>query len=373
MMRKNRAFVLLFLGFGLMAQAQDAVKNNYGFKEEKKISCTEIKSQDRTGTCWSFATASFIESELIRMGKGEHNLSEMYIVRNIYKDKARNYVLRQGKANFSQGSLAHDLIAAASRNGVVPEDQFSGKLEGESIHDHREMESVLKGMLDGLLKQKRLSNKWKPAFDAVLDAYMGKVPAKFSYNKEQHTPQSLTKSLGIDASNYINITSFTHHPFYKQFILEIPDNYSNGSFYNVPLNELEAIVDHALENGYSVAWDGDVSEKGFSSKDGIAIVPVDGGRKDLFTEPGEEKKITQAIRQEKFENYATTDDHLMHLVGISKDKNGNKYYIVKNSWGEISEYKGFLHMSQAYFQLKSVSIMVHKDAIPANIAKRILF
>ncbi|MEM8906327.1 MAG: C1 family peptidase, partial [Bacteroidota bacterium] len=252
------------------------------------------------------------------------------------------------------------------------EAEYTGKLAQEKIHDHREMEAVLKGMLDGLLKQKRLSNKWKPAFDAVLDAYLGEVPKKFQYQGREHTPQSLAKHLAINVDDYISITSFTHHPFYEKFILEIPDNYSNGSYYNVPLDELEAIVDHALGNGYSVAWDGDVSEKGFSSKKGMALVPSEVGRKNLFEEPGTEKKITQAYRQERFESFATTDDHLMHLVGISRDKNGQKYYLVKNSWGEVSEFKGFLHMSKAYFQLKSVSIMVHKAALPAHIAKKLL-
>ncbi len=369
-MIKKVTLLTLLLGCGFWGQAQELEKNAYGFTIGKKNACTEIKSQGRTGTCWSFATASFIESELIRMGKGEHDLSEMFIVRNIYKDKAKNYVLRQGKANFSQGSLAHDLLAIAGSKGVIPESIYSGRLDGENVHDHKEMEAVLKGMLDGLLKQKKLSNKWKTAFDQVLNAYMGASPEQFSYNGKSYTPQKLAEGLGINAADYVQLTSFTHHPFYKNFILEIPDNYSNGSYYNVPLNELEKIVDHAIENGYSVTWDGDVSEKGFSAKKGIALVPTDATRKDLFEEPGEEMAINQELRQENFENYSTTDDHLMHLVGFSKDKKGNKYYLVKNSWGEISEYKGFLHMSKAYFQLKSVFILVHKDGIPANIAKK---
>ncbi|MEM9821566.1 MAG: C1 family peptidase [Bacteroidota bacterium] len=370
-MIRNGIIVLFLLNLTVFVVAQSP-KQDYGFTVEKKVSCTPVKSQGRTGTCWSFATASFMESELMRQGKGEHNLSEMFVVRNIYKDKARNYVLRQGKANFSQGSLAHDLMAIAAKHGVVPEEKYSGKEDGAKRHDHQEMEAVLKGMLDGLLKQKRLSKKWKTAFNAVLDTYLGAPPERFTYQGEDHDAKSLAKKLSINVADYINITSFAHHPFYQKFILEIPDNYSNGSFYNVPLEELEMIVDQALQNGYSVAWDGDVSEKGFSSKNGIAIVPEDTNREDLFEQPGKELAIDQKMRQEKFESFATTDDHLMHLVGISKDKNGNKYYLVKNSWGEISEYKGFLHMSKAYFLFKTVSIMVHKDAIPENIAKKIL-
>ncbi len=365
-------FLFLFSSvFFFSAQAQNQKGASYGFTIEQQVECTPVKSQDRTGTCWSFATASFLESELMRMGKGQHDLSEMFVVQNIYKDKARNYILRQGKANFSQGSLSHDLIRVASAHGVMPESVFSGKLAGEEKHDHSEMEAVMKGMLDGLLKQKRLSKKWQPALSCVLDTYIGKAPENFSYQGKNYTPKSLAEDLSINPDDYVNLTSFTHHPFYQQFILEIPDNYSNGAYYNIPLNELEAIVEYALKQGYSIAWDGDVSEKGFNAKQGIAVVPTDVKREDLFQKPGKEMKITTELRQDKFESYSTTDDHLMHLVGTSKDKAGNKYYLIKNSWGEISEYKGFLHMSKAYFQLKTVSIMVHKDAIPANIAEKI--
>ena len=350
--------------------AQVEVKNGYGFKMEKTINCTPVKSQDRTGTCWSFATSSFLESEAIRMGHGSQDFSEMYVVRNVYKDKAKNYILRQGKANFSQGSLSHDLMRVIGEHGMVPESAYSGKLSGENTHNHSEMEAVLKGMLDGVLKQKRLSRKWSKAFDKVVDVYLGEAPQQFTYEGSSHTAASYAKAMGLDADNYINITSFTHHPFYKSFVLEIPDNYSNGSFYNLPIEDVQAIVNNALDKGYSVAWDGDVSEKGFSSKNGIAVVPADPEREDLFSKPGKEMKITQEIRQEQFESYSTTDDHLMHLTGLASDRNGNKYYLIKNSWGEISEFKGYLYMSEAYLQLKTVAILVHKDAIPSAIAKK---
>lgn len=365
-------FVFL-LAITLPAQvAVDAkATDEYKFKIDKKIECTDVKSQDRTGTCWSFATASFLESEMIRKGKGFHDLSEMFVVRNVYRSKAKNYVLRQGKANFSQGSLSHDLIAMAKQFGVVPESVYSGKLEGEKIHDHGEMEAVLKGMLDGVLKRKRLSPKWGKAFDCVVDTYLGTVPEEFTYEGKTYTPKTFADAMEINPDDYISFTSYTHHPFYDAFVLEIPDNYSNGSYYNLPISELQAIVDHALAQGYSVAWDGDVSEKGFSAKNGIAILPEDAKRDDLFTMPGKEKKVTQELRQETFESYSTTDDHLMHLTGSSKDAKGNQYYLIKNSWGEISDFNGFLHMSQAYFQLKTVAIMVHKDAVPASIAKKL--
>ncbi|MEM1322914.1 MAG: C1 family peptidase [Bacteroidota bacterium] len=367
----NVTLLLLFLSFGLTAQVDMAQKNAYDFKVEKSVECTEVKSQDRTGTCWSFATASFIESELMRKGKGTHDLSEMFVVKNIYKDKARNYVLRQGKANFSQGSLSHDLMNIAARYGMMPEEAFSGKLPGEERHDHSELSAVLKGMLDGLLERKRLSPKWKKAFESVLDVYLGTTPEQFTYQGKNYTPDSFVKSMGFDANDYVSLTSYTHHPFYNKFILEIPDNYSNGAYYNLPIDEMMKVIDYAIGQGYSVAWDGDVSEKGFSAKNGIAVVPENEKREDLFMKPGKEKMIDQQLRQETFESYATTDDHLMHMTGIAKDQNGTKYYLIKNSWGEISEYKGYLHMSENYTRLKTVSIMVHKDAIPDQLAKKL--
>ena len=329
-------FIAIILSYyPTFGQVDVAEKSGYEFKTVEKIECTPVKSQGKTGTCWSFATSSFLESEVIRKGKGYHDLSEMFVVRNVYKDKAKNYVLRQGKANFSQGSLSHDLINVAHKYGVVPESVYSGKLDGAENHDHGEMIAVLKGMLDGVLKRKNLSPNWSKAFDCVVDVYLGEMPEEFTHGGKTYTPQSYAESLDINPDEYVNITSYTHHPFYRQFVLEIPDNYSNGLFYNVPMEELQAIVDHAVKNGYSIAWDGDVSEKGFSAKNGIAILPIDSKREDLFEKPGEEIEVTQELRQSTFESYATTDDHLMHLTGTSKDKNGNKYYLIKNSWGEI--------------------------------------
>jgi len=344
-----------------------SIHAQYEFTHDKDINCTSVKNQSRTGTCWSFATSSFIESELMRMGKEEVDLSEMFIVRNIYKDKAKNYMLRQGKANFSQGSLSHDLIRMMKMEGVVPESVYSGLVDGEKAHNHSEMEAVLKGMMDGLLKSKRPSKKWKAAFDGVLDAYMGECPETFKFNGKETNPKQLASDLGLDAGEYVSLTSFSHHPFYEKFILEIPDNYSNGHFYNIPLDEMMSTIDNAMAKGYSIAWDGDVSEKGFDAKEGIAVLPKDGKRDDLFKSPGHEVKVTQESRQEAFENYSTTDDHLMHLIGKAKDQKGNEYYIIKNSWGEISPYKGYLYMSKAYVQMKTVAIMVHKDVLTGKV------
>ncbi|MEE2640225.1 MAG: C1 family peptidase [Planctomycetota bacterium] len=336
----------------------------YGFQIEKSVEHTGVKSQDQTGTCWCFAGASFLESELIRQGMGKHNFSEMFVVKNVYKDKAMNYVLRSGKANFGQGALAHDFINAVGRHGLIPEEYFSGLQSGTKVHNHSEMEVVLKGILDAVIKQKRLSPRWKMAYDKVLDIYIGESPSSFNYQDKNYTPKQLAQKFGFNPKNYVSLTSYTHHPFHEDFVLEIPDNNSNGSFRNVPIDELVSVIDHAIENGFSVAWDGDVSESGFQSRKGMAILPQDPQRKDLFTEPGKEKTVTQEMRQETFYSYSTTDDHLMHLVGISRDKKGNKYYVIKNSWGEIGPHKGFLHMSEAYVRLKTVAIMVHKKGIP---------
>ncbi len=354
---KRLFLATLFISASLMLNAQ------YEFTHTHDISCTPVKNQARTGTCWSFATASFLETELMRQGHENLNLSEMFVVRNIYKNKARNYLLRQGKANFSQGSLSHDLIAAVKRNGIVPESVYSGLLEGENAHNHSEMEAGLKGFLDGVMKSRRLSTKWDEAFEGILDAYIGEVPSSFTYKGKSYTPKSFAEHLGIDDNDYVSLTSFSHHDFYDSFILEIPDNYSNGAYYNIPLDELLNTIDMAVEKGYSVAWDGDVSEKSFNAKEGIAVLPQDEKREDLFTMPGDEMEVNQKIRQAQFENYATTDDHLMHIVGKATDQNGTVYYIIKNSWGEISPYKGYLYMSRQYVAMKTVAIMVHRDAL----------
>ena len=337
----------------------------YEFTVEYSIPYTNVKSQDSTGTCWSFATASFIESELIRQEKGQHDLSEMFIVKNIYKDKAQNYVLRQGKANFSQGALAHDFINSAHQFGLVPEENYSGREDNSKRHDHAEMEVVMKGFLEAVATQKKLSPKWKIASDKILDTYLGDSPTRFTYRDRSYSPKEFSESVGFNGKDYQSLTSFTHHPFGESFVLEIPDNYSNGSFQNVPIDELMETIDFAIENGFSVAWDGDVSEKGFSAARGIAVLPTNANRRDLFTTPGEEQTVTQEMRQDAFTSLATTDDHLMHLVGISRDTEGNKYYVVKNSWGEIGKHKGFIHLSEAFVRLKTVAVIVHKDAVAA--------
>lgn len=364
-MKKTTIFVLSILASHfLLAQ--------YQFTLTSDCNCTSIKNQQNTGTCWSFATSSFLESELIRMGKQEeYDISEMYFVRQSYLDKARNYVLRQGKAQFGQGGLAHDVINAFTEAGAVPETAYSGKLPGDYMHDHSELEVALKGYLDVITQQKKPSSKWMAGVSGILDAYLGKVPEKFTVKGKEYTPQTYAASLGINPADYVSFTSYTHHPFNQKMVLEIPDNWSNGSFYNVPINDIVTITKNAISKGYSVAWDGDVSEKGFSAGKGIAVLPVDAKREDIFTNPSEEIAVTQEMRQSTYEDFSTTDDHLMHVSGTAKDQKGTNYFYVKNSWGEISPYSGYIYMSEPYFRLKVVSIMVHKDAVPADIRKRL--
>ncbi len=367
----NYIFMKNYLFFISILIFSESVVGQYEFNAKQSVSCTEVKSQDRTGTCWSFATSSFLESEVLRIKNIDIDLSEMFSVRTTYLDKAQNYILRQGKANFSEGSLSHDVINAVERAGVVPESAFSGKSEGETIHNHSEMLAAAKGMLDGLQKKKKLSSRWKKALNCILDIYLGEAPDKFEYEGKEYNPSGFAKYLGIEPESYISYTSYTHHPFYKKFVLEIPDNYSNGLYMNIPFDELQSIVDFALEKGYSVAWDGDVSEATFKHAKGLAILPVDKQRKDLWDRPGEEIKVSQELRQSSFESKSTTDDHLMHITGISYDKNGGKYYKVKNSWGKDNVFEGYLYMSSAYFQLKTVAVLLHKEAVPKSIKKKL--
>jgi bleomycin hydrolase len=341
------------------------IQGQYIFTPDFDVKCTTVKSQDRTGTCWSFATTSFLESELIRLGKGELDLSEMYIVRNIYIQKAVNYVLRQGKANFSQGSLAHDQLQAMENYGLIPDIYYFGNKLNDK-HDHNEMEKALKGFLDGVIANNSPSPKWLPAFKAILDVYLGEVPDSFEYNRKSYTPESFAEELGLNQQAFIGITSFNHHPYNTSFILEIPDNFSNGSYYNVTLDDLLQITYDALESGFTISWDGDVSEKTFNARKGLAVLPAEADGGEAMESPVQEAKVDAAFRQTAFNNYSTTDDHLMHIVGTARDQHGNRYFKVKNSWGEISDYKGFLYMSEAYFKAKTISIYLNKDAVAPN-------
>lgn len=382
-------YIYLLLTFPLIssvsqvAHSQDDVKpsENYDFKIVYESEASSVKNQQKTGTCWSFCTSSYVESEMLRLGQNPADLSEMYIVRNIYRQKFENYIRRQGKANFGEGGLSHDFMSAYIKNGMVPESIYSGLRDGQTQHNHSELESVLKGMADGILKKSsgELSDVWADACEAILDVYLGTVENEFEFEGKIFTPESFAKDrVGVDGQDYLELTSYSHQPFYYSFVLEIPDNFANGSYYNLPLNEMYETAINALKNGYSIAWDGDVSEKGFSPIKGLAILPEAGWeakskseRSMAFESPVTEMEVDQEMRQSTFDNYSTTDDHLMHITGMVEDQNGTKYFTVKNSWGTIGKYDGYLYMSEAYFKLKTVAILVHKEAVPKEIMKKL--
>jgi bleomycin hydrolase len=346
-----------------------AARAQYVFTDEIKIPCTDVKNQQMTGTCWSFGTTSFLESEILRITKSQVDLSEMYNVHKAYSEKALNYVLRQGAANFSEGGLSHDVLRNVHNHGLVPQSAYSGLTDGDTIFDHEELSSGMKGYLDAVIRSGHPSAHWQNAVESILDAYLGPVPATFNFNGETYNPKAFAETMKIEPEMYYSMTSYSHHPFNQYFILEVPDNYLNGSYFNVRVDELAGIIDFALENGFTVLWDGDVGEKGFSQKEGIALLPLNPTADSLFIKPTEEIVVTQENRQAAFMSYRTTEDHLMHLVGRARDQEGHVYYIIKNSWGERGTYKGFLYMSESYLKMKTVSITVHKDGIPKDIIK----
>ena len=356
------------------ADDEPETKSGFEFTIVTQLDASSVKNQAKTGTCWSFATNSFLESELLRRGRGSVDLSEMFVVRHIYPQKALNYVQRHGKAVFGPGSLSGDLLRTLAERGAVPESIYDGKFIGQSKHNHEEMDAVLAAMLDAVIanKSKRLSPAWRDAVEGVLDAYVGQIPESFEYKGKTYTPKTFAESLGIKTSDYVELTSFTHHPSGSTFALEIPDNWAHNQYRNVSLNELMGTLDNALAKGYTVAWDGDVSEKEFSRKEGIAILPLvdwddktEDEQKETCKKPEPEKEVTQAMRQEYFDNYTTTDDHLMHITGVANDQNGKRYYITKNSWGTKDRgHEGYVYMSEAYVRAKTIAILLHSDGLP---------
>lgn len=358
---------------------QSKIDSVYEFKELINLDATPVKNQNRTGTCWTFAGNSFLESELIRMGKGNYDLSEMFIVRNMYPEKALNYVRYHGNTNFGQGALTHDVFRNIEKNGVVPEYVYSSRPENGYLN-HIEMAGILEDIVKRVVKTapKDRTSKWKDAYEAVLDAYMGAVPENFNVDGKQYTPKSFAEFLGIKSEDYIDITSFIHHPFYKQFVLEVPDNFSQGLFYNVKMSELIDLVDHAVRSGYTIDWGTDVTEPNFKADYGLAINPAD--MKSLVLDKKDikwdsiytELEVTEQIRQDDFDHYLTQDDHGMHIIGIAKDKLGRNYFIVKNSWGEKNRGRGgYLYVSYSYFTHKTTSITLHKDALKDELKKKL--
>ncbi len=355
----------------LLAKKKKVPEPPYKFTTEVEYPRTAVKNQGSSSTCWSYSTTSFLESEMQRIGKPETELSVMFTVRNIYLDKAEQFVRWNGKCEFGPGGADHDVINSIKKYGIVPLSVYTGNEIREKGVIHNEMDGVLRAYVDGIVKNPngKISTAWKAGFVNLVDAYLGKVPENFEFNGASYTPQSFADSLGLNFDDYVEITSFSHHPFYEQFVLEVPDNWVRGSVFNVPVNEMDAIVEYSLRNGYTVGWAADL-DKGFNFGLGVAVVPPDNWDGRSF-KPGMEPEITQERRQVEFENYQTTDDHGMHLVGIAHDQNGGKYYLEKNSWGPANTHKGYSYVSSAYLKLKSTGIMVNKNGIPKEIRSKL--
>ncbi|MBC8600883.1 aminopeptidase [Parabacteroides acidifaciens] len=377
----------LILSCVLALSASAVFGQGYQFTEVVKVPATPVKNQAATGTCWCFATTSFMESELLRMGKGTYDLSEMFIVRQKYMNQLQDNYLRRGEGNIGQGSLSHTFMNAYRQVGIVPEEVYTGINYDSDRHNHSEMVRFMHALADVAVKAKQRSPEYDKLIENLFDTYLGKLPEKFTYKGKEYTPKSFAESLGLNMDDYIELTSFTHHPYYVKFDVEVPDNWEHSLMYNLPLDEMMETVDYALNNGYTVCWDGDVSEKGFSFTNGVAINPEVKKVEDLsgtdrarfeklgekerleevfkFEHPYPEINVTPEVRQAGFESFVTTDDHLMHVTGITKDQNGTKYYITKNSWGtDRNKFGGYLNMSESFVRAKTIYVMVHKDAIP---------
>ena len=360
-------FSFLFATCALFSQTQTSPTISAPqFFEVKTLKATPVKNQAMTGTCWCFATTSLVESEEIRKDKREIDLSEMFTVRNMYIEKAKNYVLRGGKAQFGEGGLGHDEIHAVAMYGAIPLTEYTGLINGEKTYNHQKLFNELHHYLDSILRKQPIANDWLNGYVKILDENLGAPPAEFVYNEKKYTPQTFAKEvLHFNSNDYVSITSFTHEPYYQPFILQVPDNFANGSFYNVPLNEMMQIVKVAVNGGYTVSWDADVSNKGFNQGVGLAL-NLDNNvsySKDQLNPEVKEAAYDATIRQLLYENLTTQDDHLMHITGIEKSKDGKTFFIVKNSWGKIGPFEGYINVSEAYFAINTISLVVPKAAL----------
>lgn len=386
--------ILLSVAASLCFAAGFAQTSGYQFATVVSQKATPVKNQASSGTCWCFATASFMESELLRTGKGEHDLSEMFIVRQKYMNQLQDNYLRQGKGNIGEGSLSHTFKNAYKQIGIVPEEVYNGINYNSKNHNHSEMTRFVSALANVTVTMKKRSPEYNKLIENLFDTYLGQVPKKFTYKGKEYTPKSFAASLELNMDDYVELTSFTHKPYYEMFSPEVPDNWENELMYNIPLDEMITVMDNALKNGYTLCWDGDVSERGFSFKNGVAINPevskvddystTDRARFEQMTtsqrmneafkfeQPFPEVNVTPEVRQEGYEKFVTTDDHLMHVTGIAKEQNGTKYYITKNSWdADSNKFGGYLNMSESYVRAKTIYIMVHKDALPKELRKKL--
>ncbi len=397
---KKLIIAMCALAAVVSANAQEnapAQEEGFQFTVVKENPITSIKNQNRAGTCWCYSALSFIEAELLRMGKGEYDFSEMYLVHNTYLDRADKAVRTHGDVSFAQGGSFYDVIYGMEHFGLVPEEEMRpGVMYGETLSNHNELSAVSDAVVAAIAKGNHRSLQldpngqplWKKAIAAVHDIYLGVRPEKFEYNGKEYTPKSFYESLGLNADDYVSLTSYTHHPFYESFVLEIQDNWRWAQSYNLPIDELMEVFDNAIENGYTIAWGSDVSEQGFT-RDGIAVMPdvekaqelsgsdmarwlkLSPAEKKLTTKPQPQIWCTQEQRQQAYDNWETTDDHGMLIYGKALDQDGTEYYMVKNSWGESGKYKGIWYASKAFARYKTMNIIVHKDALPKTIKKKL--
>ncbi len=377
----NAGFSQDYLVNSLKNNKSENSKEAFVFTEVINIENTPVKNQGSSGTCWSYSANSFLESEMIRMGKEPVEISQIYTARNAYVEKGKNYVRMHGAISLGDGGALHDVINMYREYGALPQSEYTGLNYGTENNKFAEMQTMAKGVLEAAVKNPNgeLTPNWIKAYTSVIDSYLGEVPENFTYKGKKYTPQTFAKEvIGINPDDYVEISSLKEHPYYTEFTLMVPDNWSLDQVYNVKMEELTDIIDHALEKGYSVAWAGDVSEKGFSWKNGLAYVPAKDVSKmtaeekeGLFQGPKEELKVTEDMRQAAFDSYLTTDDHGMHIVGLTKDQNGKEYYIIKNSWGASNDYKGYMYMTKTFVQYKTTAILLHKGGVPSGIAKKL--
>ncbi|WP_343667796.1 C1 family peptidase [Chitinophaga sp.] len=366
MKKISQGILMMLLATG--AVAQDLNKTLLDFTVIKNNAATPVKNQGETGTCWCFSSTSVVESECLRKGLPALDLSEMYIVRNIYLEKAKNYIHRQGFTRFDEGGLAHDFLHAAAIYGLMPENVYSGLKDGRTSHNHGPMVEEMKNYLDSLLKVKRpLPDNWTVRVNSILDNYLGTVPASFTYNGKTYTPVTFAKEVvKFSQDDYVNLTSFTDHPYYAPFIVQVPDNYSNGAYYNLPLEELVNVAKATVNKGYTVLWDTDMSNRGWVLGKGYGLYPAEDSllKKVPFNPDMSEKAYNAADRQRLYEELVTEDDHLMQITGLGKSAGGKEFFIVKNSWGpKAGPFDGYMHVSIPYFAMNTITMVVPKAVL----------